>query len=162
MLMTKEHNISHKYGFFKEVAPKYREQLISEVSLVKTQASYISSALGEFATAETTIANHTQKCQDDVGRTFEEIISVLQTCKWEMKDEMTAYYSSLTGMFNQQKEQLKDIQSKINSAVASVDNTLQDDDQSFLVRMESTFERISNLQKKFQSISLTVAKPQLI
>ena len=46
--------------------------------------------------------------------------------------------------------------------VTLVDTTLQDDDQSFLKRMESTFERISNLQRKFQTISLTVAKPQLI
>ena len=161
VLMTKEH-ASHKYGFFKEVAPKYREKLVNEVSLIKTHESSISSALGEIVTAETSIANNAQKCQDDVEHAFVEMISVLQTCKRAMKDEATAYYSSLTGVFDQQKERLKDIQSKINSAVASVDTTLQDDDQSFLVRMESTFERISNLQKKFQTVSLTVAKPQLI
>ena len=159
VLMTKEH-ADHKYGFFKEVAPKYREKLVSEVSLVKTQDSSISSALGEIAEAETSVANNTQKCQDDVDRTFGEMISVLQACKQAMKDEVTAYYSSLTGIFDQQKERLKDIQGKIKSAVASVDTTLQDDDQSFLVRMESIFERISNLQRRFQTVSLTVARPQ--
>ena len=44
-----------------------------------------------------------------------------------MKDEATAYYSSLTGVFDQQ---LKEIQGKIKSVVTSVDTTLQDDDQS--------------------------------
>ena len=50
----------------------------------------------------------------------------------------------------------------MKSVVASIDTTILDDDQSFLKRMDSTFERISNLQKKFQAASLTVAKPQLL
>ena len=122
----------------------------------------VSNALGEIAAAESSVTDQAQKCQDDVEHIFEEMISVLQTCKQAMKDEATAYYSSLTGVFDQQREQLKDIQSKIESVISSVDTTLQDNDQSFLMRMESTFERISNPQKKFQAISLTVTKPQLI
>jgi hypothetical protein len=43
-----------------------------------------------------------------------------------------------------------------------VDTTLQDDDQSFLARLEATFERISSLQKNFQAVSLTVPKPHLL
>ena len=161
VLMSKEH-ASHDYGFFAKVAPKYRKQLAGEMSLITTQELSISSALGEIAAAESSLESHAQKCQDDVEHTFEELISVLQACKRAMKDEATAYYSSLTGVFNQQKEQLKDIQSKIKSVAASVDTTLQDDDQSFLAGMESTFDRINNLQKKFQAASLTVAKPQPI
>ena len=79
-----------------------------------------------------------------------------------MKDEVTAYYSSLAGVFDQQKERLKDIQFRIESVVTSVDTTLQDDDQGFLVRLESTFERIGNLQKRIQGVSLHVARPQPI
>ena len=161
VLMLKQHT-SHKYGFFSEVAPKYRKQLASEMSLITTQDTSISSALEEITAAETNVENHAQKCQDDVEQTFEELISVLQTCKRAMKDEATAYYSSLTGVFDQQKQRLKDIQGRIKSVAASVDTTLQDNDQGFLVRMESTFERINNLQKKFQTVSLTVAKPRLI
>ena len=161
VLMSKEH-ASHEYGFFAEVAPKYRKQLASEMSLITTQDSSVSSTLEKIAVAESSVADHTRKCQDDVEHTFEELISILQTYKQAMKDEATTYFSSLTGVFDQQKEKLRDIQSKIKSVITSVDTTLQDDDKSFLMRMESTFERISHLQKKFQAISLTVAKPQLI
>ena len=161
VLMTKEH-ASHEYGFFAEEAPKYREKVTSELSLIKMQRSSISNALGEIAAAESSVTDQAQKCQDDVEHAFEEMISVLQTCKQAMKDEATAYYSSLTGIFDQQREQLRDIQSKIESVITSGDTTLQDNDQSFLMRMESIFERISNLQKKFQAIPLTVTKPQLI
>ena len=108
------------------------------------------------------MADGAQECQNDVEHAFEELFSVLQTCKQEMKDKATACYSSLAGVFDQQKENLKDIQSKIESVVTSVDTTLQDDDQGFLVKLESTFERIGNLQKRIQDTSLTVAKPQLI
>ena len=161
VLMSKEHT-SHKYGFFKEVAPKYREKVISKLSLIKMQKSSISSALGEIAAAEGSVSGHSQKCQDNLEQAFEELISVLQTCKQAMKDEATAYYSSLTGVFDQQKERLKDIESKVESIVTSVDTTLQDDDQSFLVRLKSTFERMSNLQKDFETVPLTVVKPQLV
>jgi tripartite motif-containing protein 2/3/tripartite motif-containing protein 71 len=161
VLMTQEH-ASHEYGFFEKVAPKNREKVISKLSQIKAQKSSISSALGEVAAAESSMADNAQKCQDDVEHVFEEMISVLQTCKQAMKDEATAYYSSLTGVFDQQKERLKDIQSKIESVVTSVDTTLQDDDQGFLVRLESTFERINSLQKRIQGTSLAVAKPQLI
>ena len=93
MLMTKEY-ASHNYGFFKEVAPKYREKLVGEMSLVKINNSSISSALGEIVAAETSVANNAQKCQDFIDHAFEEMISVLQACKQAMKDEATAYYSS--------------------------------------------------------------------
>ena len=161
VLMTNEHS-SHEYGFFEKVAPKHREKVISELSLIKTQKPSILSALGEIVAAESSIADHVQKCQDDVEHAFEEMISVLQTCKQATKDEATAYYGSLAGVYDQQKEKLKDIQSKIESVITSVDTTLRDDDQGFLVRLESTFERISHLQNKIQGVSLAVAKPQLI
>ena len=160
VLMTTEHN-SHEYGFFEKVAPKYREEVISKLSQIKTQESSISSALEEITAAESSMADSARKCQDDVEHTFEELISVLQTCKQAMKNKATAYYSSLAGVFDQQKERLKDIQSKIESVVTSVDTTLQDDDQGFLVRLESTFEKIGNLQERIQGVSLTVIKPQL-
>ena len=161
VLMRKEH-ASHVYGFFAEVAPKHRKKVASELSLIKIQKSSISSALGEIEAAETNVEYHARKCQDDVECTFEEMISVLQACKQAMKDEATAYYSSLTGVFDQQKQRLKDMQRKIESVVASVDTTLQDDDQNFLVRLEATFERICDLQRRIQGISLAVTKPQLI
>ena len=144
MFMSKEH-ASHEYGSFAEVATKYRKEVASELSLIKTQKSSVSSALGEIVAAESNIADHAQKCQDDVEQAFEEMISALQTCKQAMKDEATAYYSSLTGVFDQQKEKMKDIENKLESVISSVDTALLDDDQSFLVRLESTFERISNL-----------------
>jgi DNA-binding beta-propeller fold protein YncE len=161
VLMTNEHS-THEYGFFEKVAPKYRKQLTSEMSQVTARESSISSALGEIVAAETNVENHAQKCQDDIEHAFEELFSVLQVCKRTMKDEATAYYSSLTGVFDQQKERLKEIQGKIKSVAASVDTILPDDDKSFLMRMGSTFEGISNLQKKFQAASLTVTMPQLI
>ena len=161
VLMTKQHT-SHKYGFFDEVAPKYRKQLTSEMSQITARESSISGALGELVVAEINVENHAQKCQDDIEQSFEELILVLQTCKQAMKDEATAYYSSVTGVFDQQKERLKEIQGKIKSVAASVDTILPDDDKSFLMRMDSTFEGISNLQKKFQAASLTVTMPQLI
>ena len=159
--MSKQH-ASHKYGFFAEVAPKYREKVTNKLSLIKAQKSSISSALGEIATAKSSIADHAQKCQDDVEQAFEELISVLRTCKQGMKDEATAYYSSLIGVFDQQKQRLKEIQGKIESVITSADTVLQDDDQSFLMRMESTFERINDQQKKLHAVSLTTSKPRLI
>ena len=112
--------------------------------------------------AETSVTNHTLKCQVDIDSAFEGMISVLHACKLAMKDEATAYYSSLIGAFDQQKEQLKDIQSKVQSVVTSGDATLQDNDQSFLVRKESMVKTISSLQEKLQNVSLTVPKPRLI
>ena len=57
VLMSKEHT-SHEYGFFDKVAPKHREKVISELSLIKTQKLSVSSALGEIAAAETNIEDH--------------------------------------------------------------------------------------------------------
>ena len=101
-----------------------RKKVTRELSLIKTQKSSISSALEEIAAAESSVIDHSQKCQDDVECAFEELISVLQACKQAMKDEETAYYSSLTGVFDQQKERLKDIESKVESVITSVDTTL--------------------------------------
>ena len=150
--MTKQQT-SHKYGFFDEVAPKDHEKVISKLSQIKAQKSSISSALGEIIAAENSMADSAQECWDDMEHTFEQLFSILQTCKQAMIDNVTAYYSSLAGVFDQQKERLKDIQFRIESVVTSVDTTLQDDDQGFLMRLESTFERIGNLQKRIQGVS---------
>ena len=44
-------------AFFKEVAPKYREKVANELSLIKIQKLSISSALGEIAAAESSVAS---------------------------------------------------------------------------------------------------------
>ena len=161
VLRPKEHN-GHESDFFEEMAPKYREKVDIELSLIKMRKPSILTALKETVAAESSVANHAQKCQDDIEHTFEEMISVLQTCKQAMKDEATAYYSSLTGVFDQQKEQLKAILHQTESVVTSVDATLQDDARRFFDKLESMFERINGLQNKFQNLSLTVAQPRLI
>jgi uncharacterized protein YbgA (DUF1722 family) len=99
--MTKTH-ASREYDFLRKWHQGImRKSLTSCHSRIKTQNLSISSALGEIAAAESSVADHAQKCQDDVEHAFEELISVLQTCKQIMKDEATAYYSSLTGVFDQ-------------------------------------------------------------
>ena len=95
------------------------------MSLIKVHKPSISTALEEIVAVESSVANHAQKRQDDIEHTFEEMVSVLQTCKWAMKDEATAYYSSLSGVFDQQKEQLKAILHQTESVVTSVDASLQ-------------------------------------
>ena len=102
------------------MAPKYRKKLSNKISQITARDSSISSALGEIGAAETNVESHAQKCQDDIEHTFEEMISVLQACKQSMKDEARAYYSSITGILDQQKDRLKDIQGKIKSVAASV------------------------------------------
>ena len=163
VLMTTEHS-SHEYGFFEKVAPKYRKKVTNDLLQIKAKKSSISSILGKIAATESSVADHAQKCQDDVEHAFKELFSVLQTCKQAMKDKATAHYSSVAGVFDQQKEKLKEILNKIEPTITSVDTTLQDNDQSFPMRLETTFERISDLQEKVQagSGSLTVPKPHLI
>ncbi len=160
VLVTQEH-ANHEYGFFTEMATKYREKFASEMSQIKAQESSISTALQGIASEEKDLgtSNRAQQCQDDVEQVFEKLISVLQACKQALKDEATAYYSSFTGDFDQQKERLKTIQSEIKSIVASVDAASDGNDPSFLTRMESTFDRIGSLRKEFQAVSLTVPKP---
>ena len=79
--MTQEH-ANHEYGFFKEMATKYREKFASEMSMIKTQESSVSSALQEIASEEhsLSIGNHAQKCQaDDIEQVFDELISASET-----------------------------------------------------------------------------------
>jgi uncharacterized protein YukE len=161
--VSKEEHAGHQYGCFDEMVPKYREKIVSKKSFINnTQKPLISNALEEIAAAESTVANHEQKCQDDIEHAFEEMISVLQTCKRAMKDEATAYYSSVTGVFDQQKERLKAVLHQTESEITSADATLQDDGHNVFKRLVSTFERIDCLQREFQNLSLTVAQPCLI
>ena len=54
------------------MVPKYRKQFASdhERSLITAQDSSISNALGEISAAESSVADHSQKCQDDVEQEF--------------------------------------------------------------------------------------------
>ena len=63
--MTQEH-ANHKYGFFKEVAPKYRKNLLSEYANVKTQEIAISATLKEVMDVERSVVSHAGKCQSDI------------------------------------------------------------------------------------------------
>ena len=79
VLMTQEH-ANHKYGFFKELAPKYRQSLLNEYSNVKTQENAILAALKEVGDAEKSVVSHVGKCQSDIDRAFDEMFSALEVC----------------------------------------------------------------------------------
>ena len=65
--MTQQH-ANHKYRFFKEVASKYRKNLLSEYANVKTQEIAISAVLKEVVDAESSVVSHAGKCQSDIDR----------------------------------------------------------------------------------------------
>ena len=159
--MTQEHT-SHKYGFFKEVAPKHREKILNELSIIENQESSVSSTLGEIAAVESRVDDYAQKCQDDIDRAFEEMFANLQKYQQEMKAVAAAYYNSVTDVFDQQKEQLRIVQSGIKEVVSSANVALQGDNQNIFGRSESMSLKMESLQKKLQIVTLTVAKPQLI
>ena len=160
---VKEEHASHEWNYFEKMVPKYREKIVGEKSFINNvRKPSISTALEKIATVKSSIAGHEQKCQDDIEHTFEQMISVLQNCKQAMKDEATAYYSSITGVFDQQKERLKVVLHQAESAVTSIDANLQDDGHNFFERLKSTFERIDCLEKELQTLSLTVAQPRPI
>ena len=75
--MTQDH-AGHKYGFFKEVAPRYHKELLGELSLIKNQEHSISNALGEIVAVENSVVCYVGKCQDDIDHAFEEMFSVLE------------------------------------------------------------------------------------
>ena len=161
VLVTQDH-ARHKYGFFKEVAPKYRKELLSDFSNVKIQEPSISNALEEIEAAENSVASHAGKCQDDIDHAFEEMFSALQTCKQAMKEEAAKHYSSLTGIFERQRNQLEEAQSELRELNTSINTSVQEDDQHFLTKAESIAMQIKSLQEKLQTVPMTVIEPQLL
>ena len=116
---------------------KHREKILNELSIIENQESAISSTLGEIEAVEHRVDDHAQKCQDDIDRAFEEMFANLQKYQQKMKADAAAYYNSLTGVFDQQKEQLRIVQSGIKEVVSSANATLEGDDQNLFVRNES-------------------------
>ena len=161
VVMTKDHE-GHKYGFIKEVAPKYRKEVLGELTNVKTHEASISDALEEVVDAKNGVVSHAGKCQEDIDKAFEEMFSALQQCKQEMKDEARKHYSSLIGVFESKKEQLQGFESELRSVAALAVTLVQDDDQSFLMKVRSTMEKLNDLQGKFETIPLKVIEPQLL
>ena len=94
VLITQEHT-SHKYSFFKEVAPKHREKILNELSIIENQESSILSTLGEIAAVESRVNDHAQKHQKDIDYAFEEMFANLQKYQQKMKADAAAYYNSL-------------------------------------------------------------------
>ena len=161
--MTQDHT-SHKYGFFKEVALRYCEEVLGELSLIKTQEPSILNTLEEITATKNSIVSHAGKCQDDIDDAFEEMFSVLQECKQEMKLGVAEHYSSLTGIFECQEEHLKEVQSEMKEVATSVKTSVEDhsNDHHFLRKLESTMTQIKNLKEKLQAAPPTVTKPQLL
>ena len=87
---------------------------------------------------------------------------LLQECKQSMKLGASKHYSSLTDIFECQKQCLEKVQSEMREVTISVNTNVEDDDQSFLRKLESTMMQIKNLKKEVQAAPLTVTKPQLI
>ena len=108
------------------------------------------------------MASHAVKCQDDIDHAFEEMFSVLQERKQAMKVEAVEHYSSIIGIFENQREHLKEVQSEMEEVAISVSTSVEDDDQNFLGKFESTMMRIKNLKESLQAVPLSVTKPQLL
>ena len=161
VLMTQEH-ASHKYGFFKEVAPKYRQNLLSEYANVKTQEIAISASLKEVVDAENAVVSHEGRCQSDIDRAFGEMFAALEACKLAMKDEATVHYRSLATTFESQKQELERAEGELKKISSSVIASVQDDDQHFMEKVESIMTRIKHLSKRFANIPTKGTEPQLL
>ena len=161
VMMTRDHK-SHQYASFKEIAPKYRKILLSELSDVKNQEACISAALKEVVDAESSVNRHAAKCQGDIDLAFDALISALEQCKQEMKDEASKHYNSLTGIFESRKEQLEEVEYELKEVAASVVTSVQGDDQRFLMKVNSTMERVKKLLHKAQTTPLKAIEPQLL
>ena len=159
--MTQEH-ANHKYGFFKEVAPKYRKNLLSEYANVKTQEIAISATLKEVMDAERSVVSHAGKCQSDIDRAFDDMFSALEECKQVMKDEANEHYRSLAVIFESKKQQLEKVQDELKEVSSSVIGSVQDDDQHFMEKVESIMTKIKNLLRKVETVPLKVTEPQLL
>lgn len=161
VIMTKDHE-RHQYGSFKEVAPKYRKELLGELTNVKTQEASISDALKEVVDAENCVVGHTGKCMEDIDKAFEDMFSALHECKEEMKEEACKHYSSLTSIFESKKEQLQIFESKLRDMAGLVVTFVQDSDQHFLMKVDLTMQQIKDLREKFETIPLKIIQPQLL
>ena len=159
--MTQEH-ANHKYGFFKEVAPKYRKNLLSEYANVKTQEIAISATLTEVVDAENSVVSHAGKCQSDIDRAFDDMFSALEECKQVMKDEANEHYRLLAVIFKSKKQQLEKVQDELKEVSSSVIGSVQDDDQHFMEKVESIMAKIKNLLRKVETVPLKVTEPQLL
>ena len=161
VLATQEH-ANHKYGFFKEVAPKYRKKLLSEYANVKTQEMAISATLQEVVDAKSSVVNHAGKCQGDIDHAFDEMFSALEECKQAMKDEAAEHYRSLTGIFESKQGQLEKVQGELREIANLVITSVQDDDQHFMEKVESITTQIKHISKKVETVPLKVIEPQLL
>ena len=161
VLMTKEH-ADHKYGFYKEVSPKYRRILHRELSLIKNQEGATIDALKEIEAAEKSVTSHARICQDSIDHAFEEMSSILLDYKIALKQEATEHYESLTGIFREQTNQLKEIHNELQEISTSADHTMEDDDQTFLKKANAVIAEVKMVQQKLQSAPLTVTGPDLL
>ena len=159
--MTQEH-ANHKYGFFKEVAPKYRKNLLSEYANVKTQEIAVSATLKEVVDAENSVVSHAGKCHSDIDRAFDDMLSALEECKQAMKDEANEHYQSFAVIFESMKQQLEKVQDELKEVSSSVIGSVQDDDQHFMEKVESIMIKIKNLLRKVETVPLKVTEPQLL
>ena len=72
ILMSDDHS-AHKYGYFKDMAPKYHEQVDVVLSLVKNQGASISNALTETVNMKSNVVSHAAKCQGDIDHAFDRL-----------------------------------------------------------------------------------------
>ena len=161
VLMTKEHTY-HKYGFYEEVSPKYRRILHRELSLVKNQEMATVNALKEIEAAEKSVASHARICQDSIDHAFEEMSSILLDYKTALKQEASEHYESLTGIFREQTNQVKEIHNELREISTSADHIMKADDQNFLKKANAVIIEVKMVQQKLRSAPMIVNGPELL
>ena len=162
VLKSNEH-ATHRYGFFDELALKYRKKIVNLLSLVTDRESLLSNSLKEITSGKEIVVSHGKKCQDDIDRAFEGLLSVVEECKTAMKLEAAEHYHSLTSVLEQQSQDIEEVESELVKLSTSVSTHLQDDDQKFLLNIESTVTNFLKLEKQLKTvIPLVVPTPQLL
>ena len=161
-VLVSDNHKSHKYGYFKDLAPKYRDNVCNLLSLVKNQGASISNALAETVRTKATVSSHAVKCQDDIDHAFDGLFSILRECKEVMKAEVAAYYNSRISQYEQQENQLKQAEDELNDVITSVEATVQEKDQTFLLNVEGTVMKMKHLQEKLEIVPNTVTRPQVL
>ena len=130
--------------------------------MVKNQEMATVNALKEIEAAEKSVASHARICQDSIDHAFEEMSSILLDCKTALKQEASEHYESLTGIFREQTNQIKEIHNELQEISTSADHIMKADDQNFLKKANAVIIEVKMVQQKLRSAPMIVNGPELL
>ena len=140
----------HQYDLVSEAFPKHRDAIASHLEPVKKQLSAVNKAIDDLDKAQGEVMDQREVIEADIQKIIRQLHEALEVRKAELLGQLHQIIQQKLKTFSIQRYELELIQTRLNSCLTFVSNSLKTGSEGEILAMENpVVQQVKEMCAKF-------------